>query len=66
VSSYALASDVCIALTNFHVKNHPLRTTDRELYLQILSNYEKKGKEKIEEQKKKYANRQAVRAAQNV
>jgi hypothetical protein len=63
MSSYALASDVCVALTNFHIKYHPLRQTDLDLYLQILANYERKGKEKAAEQKEKYAARRAVRQA---
>jgi hypothetical protein len=64
MASYSLSSDVCIALTNFHIRNHPLRQTDSELYLQIMANYERKGKEMEEHQKEKYASRRAIRMVQ--
>lgn len=66
LASFALASDLCIALTNFHIKYHPLRQTDSDLYLQILASYERKGREKMESEKTKYATRRAIKQARFV
>ena len=42
---YKLCSDVCICLTNFHLRNHPLRVADRSFYLRLLQDYVSRGRE---------------------